>query len=571
MPIIFLDGFTRAQLRNTITHNGEPLYGEIWFYEQLLEIDRLGLVKDTWYVKWNYTLSSHPDSRNKSEGQIDFLIISKYGVLIIEIKGGNINLKDGNFSYEYQGLNTPCQDPFIQVKENMFSLNTLLNDKDVFFYRAVIFPHDTKFKPVGPSYEGYAHQFFSRLDIINIREREQTESLHRFLIKLARTSRSKLVAAYTSQKATQQLNSLAFERYPELNNKKVEQVKRALFPNSTSYGFNPESLNKIIQDENVEIFDGLRKNKKIMIQGPPGSGKTVLARKFIADQILKDQKGIYLCATKLLSAYMTHDLLIDNKINPNSLVIKTFPYDAIDNYVNKILGSTTVDFVVVDEAQEFMDRGLDDLIFKMCEKLGNPRFLLLYDNQQAFMASFTDFDFFPNYVCDNYGFVHYEFSTVHRSSQSKKVTSFCKELRECESHNILQTLNKALIPTSKIRSNQLGKLVRETYEKAKSLTDSSLTFSDTIILVESRAFDAFKIIVNKYYSSNAEELTEDNIGIIPTKIRFTTPLKFKGLEKPNVILILKDNISAYNKVQAYVGATRAMVGLYLYLWETEVA
>lgn len=571
MPIKFLDAFTHAQLRTTITHDGEPLYGEIWFYEQLLEIQRLELVEDTWYVKWNYTLSAHPDSRNKSEGQIDYLIISKYGVLVIEIKGGNINLNNGNFAYEYQGNLTPCQDPFIQAKENMYSLNTLLNDRDVFFYRAVIFPHDTKFRPVGPSYEGYAHQFFSRLDTLNKNEREQAESLYRFLARLARTSRTKLVEAYTSNKSTQQLNNLAFQRYPELKIKKIEQVKRALFPNSTSYGFNPESLNRIIQDENVEIFDGLRKNKKIMIQGPPGSGKTVLARKFIADQILKDQRGLYLCATKLLSAYMTHDLLTVNRIEPNGLAIRTFPYDAIDNYVNRTLENTTVDFVVVDEAQEFMDRGLDDLICKMREKLGEPRFLLLYDNQQAFMVSFNDLDFFPNYVCDNYGFVHYEFSTVYRSSQSKNITSFCKELRECENHKIQQLLDKALVPTFKIHSHQLGKVVRETYEKAKCLEDTSLSFSDTILLIESDAIDEFKTMVKQFYANHAEELTEENIGIHPTKLRYTTPLKFKGLEKPNVILIVKGKIDTYNLVQTYVGATRAMIGLNVYIWETEIA
>lgn len=571
MPIIFLDGFTSSQLRTKITHNGEPLHGEIWLYDQLLRIHNLGLVEETWYVKWNYVLSTHPDSLHNSEGQIDYLIISKYGVLVIEIKGGNIRANNGNFTYEYQGNSTPCQDPFIQVKENMYSLKSLLNDKDVFFYRAVIFPHDTRFNPVGPNYEGYRHLFFSRLDLVNKNEREETESLYRFLARLPKSSRSKLVEAYTSNKSAQQINALTFERYPEISSKKIEQVKRALFPSSASYGYNPDTLNSIIQDENVEIFDGLRKNKKIMIQGPPGSGKTVLARKFIADQILKDQKGIYLCATTLLSAHMDHDLLEVNGIDRNGLTIRTYPFDVIERFIEKDLKDATVDFIVIDEAQEFMDKGLDDLIHRIGSNFGDPRFLLLYDNQQAFMSSFTDLDFFPSYICDNYGFVHYEFNTVYRSSQSTKITSFCKMLRECENHKTQSLLSQDLMPISKVSANQIGKLIIETYDKARSLEDTSSSFLDTIILVESGAIMKFKEIIDRYFTRYAEELTDDNIGITPNKIRYTTPLKFKGLERSNVILVLKDEISSFNMVQAYVGATRAMLKLQIYLWETEQA
>jgi hypothetical protein len=207
----------------------------------------------------------------------------------------------------------------------------------------------------------------------------------------------------------------------------------------------------------------------------------------------------------------------------------------------------------------------------MEEKLGEPRFLLLYDDQQAFMASFTDLDFFPNYVCDNYGFVHYEFSTVYRSSQSKSITSFCKEMRECKTHRVPQLLDKALVPTFKVRSHQLGKVVRETYEKARSLEDTSLSFSDTILLIESGAIDEFKAMVKQFYATLTEELTEENIGIAPAKLRYTTPLKFKGLEKPNVILVISGKIDAHNLVQTYVGATRAMMGLNVYIWETGAA
>lgn len=577
MPITFLDNIPELQLHKVILNpkTKDPLYGEIWFYEQLLKIDKAGLVEDHWYVKWNYMLSTHPNSR-KSEGQIDFLIISKYGVLVVEIKGGDINVEGSKWYYGTVEDGNNCQDPFVQVSENMHSLKSLLSDDGVFFYRAVILPHNHSFSATSPNYIGFRHQLFSGLDISNSREQEITQKVYTFLITTAKASRQKILKELYPSKDHSQIQALLFERYPEIKTKKIDQIKRALFPNVMSYGFNPDSLKTIIQNENVEIFEGLRRNKKIMVMGPPGSGKTVLARKFIANQKLMDQKGIYLCATKLLSAYMKHDLFTEHQIDQEGLIIRTFPYDvtnrgddnrydSIDRFIVELKGKT-VDFVVVDEAQELMDKGLDVLLQKIQEEFAELRLLMLYDSQQAYMSKFIDLDIFVDCIYDIYNFTHYEFSTVYRSSQTSKINSFCSGLRDCRDANTTSLLKKELVPTEELQKRDIVSKLKEILSRANSQEDTSLEFSNVILLVESNLLVDFQHLVREFFSRHIEELTKDNIGEIPRgKIRYTTPLKFKGLEKPNVFLFLKKEICSDNMTEAYVGATRAMLGLTIYL------
>ena len=71
-----------------------------------------------------------------------------------------------------------------------------------------------------------------------------------------------------------------------------------------------------------------------------------------------------------------------------------------------------------------------------------------------------------------------------------------------------------------------------------------------------------KIIFKKQF----EELTELNINNPSSKIRYTTPLKYRGLENKAVYLIT-DDFSEKNKVRNYVAVTRAMEQVKIILWK----
>jgi hypothetical protein len=92
---------------------------------------------------------------------------------------------------------------------------------------------------------------------------------------------------------------------------------------------------------------------------------------------------------------------------------------------------------------------------------------------------------------------------------------------------------------------------------------NSLKGMDCILLVES-------IILSDYENQeelaikDCEELTEHNIVDTSNSLKYTTPLKYKGLEKENVALII-NNPSEKNQHEIYVGITRTKQNLKIYI------
>lgn len=95
-------------------------------------------------------------------------------------------------------------------------------------------------------------------------------------------------------------------------------------------------------------------------------------------------------------------------------------------------------------------------------------------------------------------------------------------------------------------------------------TDSSLRGNDCIVLIESTFLkgsykgkeDLRELLIIK----DIEELSESNIGNTANKLRYTSILKFKGLEKKNVYMVISMP-SEINRYEIFVGITRAMLNL----------
>lgn len=79
MPVHFIDNYPKSQLESVIINqDGKTLFGELWVYEQFLSFNENKFLEDeTWYLKHNYNLSTHPSSKRKVEGQVDFIVLSK--------------------------------------------------------------------------------------------------------------------------------------------------------------------------------------------------------------------------------------------------------------------------------------------------------------------------------------------------------------------------------------------------------------------------------------------------------------------------------------------------------------
>lgn len=559
MPIHFLNNYpVRGLKKSILKRDGTPLYGEIWVYEQFLKINEYNLLpNETWYLKHDYNLAQHPASKNKVEGQVDFILLSRYGILVIEVKGGGLRV-DENDIY-YSGNNSGeyiTQNPFNQAKEYVYSIKELI-DSSTFIYRAIILPHEAGFILKGPQLSGYHDMFFSKRNFEHLNEHNQSRAISNlffnFLTELPKSSRRRIIKELNPNFSLAEINRNLFVKYPELNSKEVKRLKSQLFPSTTSYGYNPDKINnEIILKENYEILKGLKKNQKLLVQGAPGTGKTVLAVKFLAENLLKQHKGIMYCANKLVRSRLEHIILDDYQLDENSIAFKIF-----SEYVKADMISDDIDFVIFDEAQEYFKNGLFDFVDKLNKKLDKPKTLILYDPNQSVISDYNDLNWYADYFIDS-GFTHYLFDEVYRCIQNETILTI--------SNLILQNdLNKLISNHSDIIhavNNEVSKL----QIVHNIIKETRFTVSERIVLVHSYLIEDFKKIAKDYFKRDLEELTEKNINILSSKIKYTTPLKYKGLENKAVYLITNE-LSEKSKVQNYVAATRAMESLNIIVWQ----
>ena len=366
-----------------------------------------------------------------------------------------------------------------------------------------------------------------------------------FLIELAKSSRSKILKELNPGWSIDKINQKRFERYPELSSKKIKSLKSELFPVQSSYGYNPDRINtEIILKENYETLKGLRRNRKVIIQGAPGTGKTVLAKKFLAENILKQQKGIYYCANKLIKSKIEHSIIRDYGVSNDLIEFKVYHKNSVNEAFAK-----EIEFIIFDEAQEYFNEGLFELIEKYENEFEAPKLLLLYDPRQTIIYNFNEIAFYTDFYIEN-GFTHYLFDETYRCGQNKIIISLSNDL--LNSNDIQEDLFVSEIEGKLKGINEI-------------ISESKFVKSEQIILINSSLIEDFKEIAKDYFSDSLEELVESNINILSSKIRFTTPIKYRGLENKSVYLIT-DNLNEKAKVENYVAVTRAMEQVKIILW-----
>lgn len=556
MPIQFINNYPTNALETSIKkRDGSPQHGEIWIYKQFLDFNANGFVNnETWYLKHNYNLSEHPSGNGKSEGQIDFLLLSKNGILIIEVKGGGIEVEEEIYYSTNKEARFQTQNPFIQSKEYVHTLKDLL-DSSPFIYNAVVFPHEKGFNLISPQLSGYRHLFFSSKKLLSCTtDYARNEMFFQFIDGLGKDSRKKILKGINPTITPASLETQIWERFPQLNTTAIKRLKSELFPNQASYGYDPVRVrSEIILAENYEILSGLRKNRKVLVQGAPGTGKTVLATKFLAENLLKQQKGLFFCANKLLRSKMEYLILNEYKLDANSVSFKIYSESTLIDSID-----AECDFIIFDEAQEFFDKNLFEFIEQLEERCNKPKILLLYDPDQTVIRDYLDIDWYTDFFMEE-KFVHYYFDAVKRCSTNPQIIDFSSLILKG------QTIKKGSDFNSMIN---ITNSFEEQMASIKKITDdfkSNTKISNVIILVDSFLIKKVSEMFEAYFKSAIEELTENNINIQNQKIHYTTPIKYRGLESDHVIVITH-GFNDKTRTQNFIACTRATCSLNLIVW-----
>jgi len=315
-----------------------------------------------WMVMHHVGVLRHPV---KPLAEIDFVVISEYGVFCLEVKGGNVSRKDGTW---WAGSRRLKESPFQQVGSATAALRAELEQLHGFLIGfGCVFPDCEFTQKAGPE---------SIPEVVFDASRDESE-IGRFIADLGR---------------------FWSERYPRqrsLGAADIRFVTNVLRPDFDSV----ESILPLVRaaersrirltEEQHRALTGLASNEQVVVQGGAGTGKTLLAlgeavrlsesgkrtlftcysrrlAAFISDKCSRPElEVIHLdqLITDLITAGRTQDLIPDEASDDDRFGIYR-PLAAIEGAER--LGKVGVfDAVVVDEGQDILTQPRLDVVDTM--------------------------------------------------------------------------------------------------------------------------------------------------------------------------------------------------------------
>jgi DNA polymerase III delta prime subunit len=531
--------YTEKYIRNSGEYKVSQLFGDAFLYDD-----------QDWYVFHSYPIAEHV---NKRQGECDFLILSKKGILIIEVKGGVVNLKDGKFYFpatKHKSKKVFDESPFDQADGCRYSLINFFRKKKVrncYIQSGVAFPN-SPFK-----YEGVQYENFWHLD--------GKTSFYDYIQACYQNDRGRFKNLSTNelQKVLKLLN-------PEINSSRAEvRIK--------------ENLQRVKSgiELNTLILEGLYDNPRLLMQGPPGSGKSTYALEYAKKKIDEGKKGLYLTYNILLAdsiskkhSELKNDLDVfalwpfyRKELKENKLDVEESNYKQEENlFIENVSPSKFYDFIVVDEAQDLFGDGLLKILNEYLEPdqfgVEEGEYLVLFDKAQELQETGA---YCIEEIKKNSAL--FKLLKTFRTSGSQELEGFIEECfqgkpnfeRNYQDIEILKFKKTVEIPHILIEHIH------------NNLSNKVYKMEDMVVLNSSNLLNIESPSLLNFYKENKElfNVLENQIPNANNRILVSTPLQFKGLEKPVVYLVVDDLFNKKNRIyfQFLIGITRAQSKLVL--------
>lgn len=557
--------------RYIVKEDGSPLQGEIDIYRKLFaDLERSD---KEWHIWHDLGLPFHAQSfnpYNKTRAQVDFLILCHEGILVLEVKGGPISFRDNTFYYGNDHEQPIQQNPFSQAEGYKYTIkeHVLNTGSRYMICHAVAFPH---------CYLTFNARIIEA-DVLWTQGNaaQYDHSMETFLLSVFRYNRDK--------------HAKYHRHFPRFGPHEINEVKRILSPivRDVNRYYNP-STSEWLNVGNLDILESLTRNDRIMIEGCPGTGKTTLGKAFIDGQLTK--KGLYLCWNNLLMHQVLYELGARGVLETcevttfSRFLLQLVPtlkaqqlfdldetsfYELVKSTIQELKAKGQLpqyDYLVMDEGQDILDRGADILINELLDKNGKGltqgKALLLYDIDQSYALERRQVKEIADLI--SVYFAHFRLHEIKRCAQCPDIKEIAsKAVRDPGSLNA-EWFSAACYERIKVSYFSSLEAIKNHIVQhiLRSIRDkhSSLKGSNCVVLIESallRAGYEGEPGMQFYLElPDMEELTEQTIGDNSNKLRYTSILKYKGLEKDNVILII-NRPGHQNKYELYIGVTRAI-------------
>ena len=531
---------------------------------------------DDWIVLHSLGISNH---NRVLYGEVDFFVlVPGGGIFALEVKGGRISRTQGvwHFTDKYGKTGSKSRGPFDQAKEGAFSISASIKPRldfnhrhlaKVFFGFGVMFP-DIEYRANEIDEEQW--QVFDSRNQDKVRE---------FVLNLARESRKKWELKN---------GPLSEQRLPKKEDVKyLASILRGDFDCTVSVGsqlFSAEHNLIKLTNEQYLCLDQIEDNPRALIQGPAGTGKTLLAIEEAKRSAAKGMRVALFCYNSNLAEWLkayfkplsddispvyvgtlhgymaqvvrAHGLILNipsSGEDTEHFYSETLPQQASQLIEDKF------DKIIVDEAQDLI--AFSYLFFMdscLTKGLTRGRWTMFGDfSRQAIYSKSASAESLTGMLEDLSSFIRFKLTINCRNTKQ-----ICRVIEVATGFDAPSDLwSKVEGPpvnffTYESQEEQRKKLVALLGELAKQHIDpQQITVLSPVKKEDSIVSDLDSPLIDDFTVGKSDKIT------------FSTIQGFKGLENTVVVIV---DVSSYQMQQLmYVGLSRARSGLYVF--ETQEA
>lgn len=484
----------------------------------------------------------------KVEGELDFVVVSRKGLLFLEVKGGGVSRdEEGIWSYSnrYGRTNQNSEGPFLQVDGAMRSIingddiRTLCGRneyRDMVYGIGVIFP-DCKFSDINTV------EWESDI-VLDYSTYKNASDLDNYIRNLMDYWRRKVGASHKRKIGREHLARIKnylrpkFEKVPTLHHQSAKVARRM----------------EELTEEQYRFLDAAPYNDRILCFGGAGTGKTFLAAEIARRHSEEGSRTLFTCRSRPLAANLASRLSGHENVE-------------VCSFMN--LAKTTedkYDILIMDEGQDLLNFECLDLLDDVLKGgIENGVWRFFYDG-------------------NNQGGIYNEFEpdAVEFLRSLNAVT--IPLTRNCRNTHQIVVQTK-MLTAADLGTPSAGRGLPVSYKyydtniKGASLLHSwinnllkeDVRHEDITILSPVSFKQSIASSLPKSMRNQISVLTDENAFKFPFDcISFATIEDFKGLENRFVSIIDISEISesARSKSNIYVGMSRSQINLTLILPES---
>jgi len=483
--------------------------------------------------------------KTKRFGEADFVILCKYGIFVLEVKGGGVGLKDGRwYSIDKDNEEFSLQDPFRQAETALHAIAKAVKKTGVCTYSTIPIGYGVVFPDVKWNHKG------SEWDRHTVCDSSDFKNFERWLKNFLNYWKSK--PANKSELAAEE----------------VKNIKKFLRPDFELVEPLNEKLSKVeesavkLTDDQYKYLDIVAANRRVLCVGGAGTGKTFLAAELARRFGDMDKEVAFICKSNWLRRYL------ESRIRNEHIILSTVGSAIIDK---RRAGIDKYDILIVDEGQDLfnfedietlesiLDGGLQDGEWYIFHDINNQTGLFTEEQEERkqaqeileYLQGYTPTNIPLTTNCRNTENILNKIKDSLQLDMGNKGTGVGPKVYEFNA-----TESNA---AAKLLKDELLRLLKEGVPSGAITILSPLSYEESLV---SKLPESIKTRIIK--------LDDFSVRSFPiNEISFSKIKDFKGLENEVIIVIdlicPKDINDTADKVNHYVAMSRAR-GLLCLIW-----